>query len=111
MNMNLYLIMLIAVGILMVVGLVLGILIVVAEKFLHVEEDPRIAEVEKMLPNVNCGACGHAGCHDMAECIVSGEQKKLSDCKPGKMDKNLVPIVEYMKSHPDKDGTLHVPSV
>lgn len=109
--MNLWIIMLIASGVLLAIGFILGILIVVAEKFLHVEEDPRIAEVEKMLPNVNCGACGHAGCHDMAEAIVSGEQKKLSDCKPGKKDKNFDPIIEYMKNHPDPDGKVHYPSL
>lgn len=109
--MNLWIIMLIASCVLLAIGFILGILIVVAEKFLHVEEDSRIAEVEKMLPNVNCGACGHAGCHDMAEAIVSGEQKKLSDCKPGKKDKNFDPIIEYMKNHPDPDGKVHYPSL
>ena len=109
--MNLWLIMIIAGGVLLAIGLILGILICVAEKFLHVQEDTRIQDIEKMLPNVNCGACGHAGCHSMAEAIVSGEQKKLSDCKPGKKDKNFDPIIEYMKNHPDPDGTLHVPSL
>lgn len=109
--MNLYIIMVIAFAVLLAIGLILGILIIVAEKFLHVEEDSRIADVEKMLPNFNCGACGHAGCHDMAEAIVSGEQKKISDCKPGKKDKNFDPIIEYMKNHPDKDGSVHYPSI
>lgn len=103
--------MIIAGGILLLISAILGILILVAEKFLHVEEDTRIADVEKMLPNVNCGACGHAGCHDMAEAIVKGEQKKLSDCKPGKKDKNFDPIINYMKEHPDNDGTVHYPSI
>ena len=109
--MNLWIVMRIAGGILLAIGLVLGILIVVAEKFLHVEEDSRIADVEKMLPNFNCGACGHAGCHDMAEAIVKGEQKKLSACKPGNKEKNYDPIINYMKEHPDADGTLHVPTI
>ena len=37
------------------------ILYFVAQKF-RVEEDPRIDEVEKMLPGANCGGCGFAGC-------------------------------------------------
>ena len=37
------------------------ILYFVARKF-RVEEDPRIDEVEKMLPGANCGGCGFAGC-------------------------------------------------
>ena len=37
-----------------------AILYVVAQKF-KVEEDPRIDEVEKMLPGANCGGCGFPG--------------------------------------------------
>ena len=37
------------------------ILYFVAEKF-KVEEDPRIDEVEELLPGANCGGCGFAGC-------------------------------------------------
>ncbi len=97
--------------ILLALGLILGAVLVWAEKVFHVEEDTRIADVEKMLPNFNCGACGHAGCHAMAESIVKGEQKKLSACKPGKKDKNFDPIIKYMEEHPDKDGTKHIPTV
>ena len=95
--------------ILLALGLILGAVLVWAEKVFHVEEDKRIADVEKMLPNFNCGACGHAGCHSMAESIVSGEQKKLSACKPGKKDKNFDPIAAYLNSTPGPDGkSLHV---
>lgn len=45
------------------------ILYVVAQKF-KVEEDPRIDQVEKMLPGANCGGCGFAGCRGMAEALV-----------------------------------------
>ena len=37
------------------------ILYFVAQKF-KVYEDPRIDDVEKMLPGANCGGCGYAGC-------------------------------------------------
>ena len=92
-------------------GLVLGVLLVIAEKLLHVEEDPRIAEVEKMLPNANCGACGFPGCHGMAEALVKGEVKKASACKVGKKEKNFDPIIAYLSTHPDTDGTKHVPTL
>ena len=87
--------------ILLALGLILGAVLVWAEKVFHVEEDKRIADVEKMLPNCNCGACGHAGCHSMAESIVSGEQK----------NKNFDPIIKYMEEHPDADGTKHIPTI
>ncbi|MFA6624151.1 MAG: (Fe-S)-binding protein [Bacilli bacterium] len=92
-------------------GVILGIALVISEKFLHVEEDKRISDVEKMLPNFNCGACGRAGCHAMAEAIVTGDCKKISDCKAGKKDKNYDPIIQYMDEHPDADGTKHVPTI
>jgi electron transport complex protein RnfB len=90
-------------------AIVLAVGIVGFSILFHVEEDPRIAAVEKMLPNYNCGACGKAGCHDMAEALVSGEVKKVSQCKVGKKDKNYDPIVAYLASTPGPDGkTLDV---
>lgn len=97
--------------ILVVLGLVLGALLVVAAKVFYVKEDPRIAEVEKMLPGANCGACGKAGCHDMAEALVKGEVVKVSLCKVGKKDKTYDPIIAYLSEHPDDDGTKHVPTI
>lgn len=32
----------------------------------HVEEDPRIGEIESLLPGANCGGCGQSGCHAFA---------------------------------------------
>jgi len=92
-------------------GLVLGVFVTWAAKFFHVEEDPRIADVEKLLPNANCGACGYPGCHGMAEALVKGEVKKVSACKVGKKDKNYDPIIAYLNSHPNKDGTKNVPTL
>ena len=44
-----------------VLGVLLAVILYfVAQKF-KVEEDPRIDEVEKMLPGANCGGCGFAG--------------------------------------------------
>lgn len=55
-------------------GLLFGVLLAVAYRFLRVEEDPRIEMVEKMLPGSNCGACGEPGCRSFAEKLVSGER-------------------------------------
>lgn len=51
-------------------GLVAAVLLyLVAQKF-KVEEDPRIDEVQEVLPGANCGGCGFAGCRAMAEACV-----------------------------------------
>jgi len=53
----------------------LASLLVLANRKLHVEEDPRIDAVEEMLPHANCGACGYPGCRPFAEALVNGEAK------------------------------------
>jgi electron transport complex protein RnfB len=108
---NYWMIALIATGILMAIALVLAVVILIAERFFKVQEDPRIAEVEKMLPNANCGNCGYAGCHDMAEALVTGEEKKVSKCRVGNADKNFKPIIHYLETHPGPDGKTNVPTL
>lgn len=53
-------------------GLAFGLLLALAYRFLKVPEDPRIEQVEAMLPGSNCGACGEPGCRGLAEKIVAG---------------------------------------
>jgi Na+-translocating ferredoxin:NAD+ oxidoreductase subunit B len=62
----------IAIAIMGGLGLVFGLTLAVAYRFLRVAEDPRLEAVEAMLPGSNCGACGQPGCHAFAEAIVSG---------------------------------------
>ena len=94
-----------------VVGLVLGLALVTASMKFYVETDERVTQVRECLRGANCGACGYAGCHDLAEALVKGEAKKVSLCKVGKADKNFEPIIQYLDSHPDEDGTKHVPTL
>lgn len=62
----------ISVGFMAALGLLLAGVLVVANRFLFVYEDPRIDEVEELLPKANCGACGSAGCRAFAEGLVVG---------------------------------------
>ena len=94
-----------AVLILLGIGLVFGFGLAIAAKILYVKEDNRIEEVAKRLPNYNCGSCGYAGCHDLAEAIVTGKEQNLRKCKPGKEDANFKPIIEYLDQNPNEDGT------
>jgi Na+-translocating ferredoxin:NAD+ oxidoreductase RNF subunit RnfB len=50
-----------------------GVVLAVANRYLKVEEDPRIDAVEEMLPGSNCGACGQPGCRAFAEQVVGGD--------------------------------------
>ena len=59
-----------AAGFMAALGLILAAVLVVANRQLYVYEDPRIDEVEDLLPKANCGACGTAGCRQFAEMLV-----------------------------------------
>ena len=61
------------------------VLYFVARKF-RVEEDPRIDEVEKMLPGANCGGCGFAGCRGMADALVKRDDISALFCPVGGSD-------------------------
>ncbi len=54
-------------------GLLFGVILAVAYHYLKVDEDPRIAETEELLPGTNCGACGEPGCLPFAIKLVAGE--------------------------------------
>ena len=58
------------------------ILYFVAQKF-KVEEDPRIDDVEKMLPGANCGGCGFAGCRGLSEALVKNDDISSLFCPVG----------------------------
>lgn len=75
------------------VGLTFGILIALANAKLRVWEDPRIGEVEEVLPNNNCGACGFAGCRAFAEALVKGETTPADCTVMGDDDRDEVAAV------------------
>ncbi|MFZ5425868.1 MAG: RnfABCDGE type electron transport complex subunit B [Thermodesulfobacteriota bacterium] len=54
-------------------GFAAAALLAVASRLLYVKEDPRIAQVEGVLPGANCGGCGYAGCSGAAAAVVAGK--------------------------------------
>ncbi len=64
------------------VGAVCGVALALAAKYLAVEEDPRIEEVNELLPGANCGGCGFAGCADYAKAIIVNDAA-INLCTPG----------------------------
>jgi len=69
---------LITVAFMLGLGFLLSVALVLANRKLWVFEDPRIDEVEEMLPSTNCGACGTAGCRPFAEALIVGDIKPAS---------------------------------
>ena len=58
------------------------ILYFVAQKF-KIFEDPRIDEVQPILPQANCGGCGFAGCRNFAEALVKADSFEGLNCPVG----------------------------
>jgi len=76
------------------VGLFFGFLIAMANKKFYVWEDPRIGEVEELLPNSNCGACGLPGCRAFAEAVVDGKEQPSGCTVMGEED--LADVASYL---------------
>lgn len=53
-------------------GLIFGVLLGYASKKFAVEVDERVPRVREVLPGVNCGGCGYAGCDAYAQAVVDG---------------------------------------
>lgn len=58
------------------------ILYFVAQKF-KVYEDPRIDQVEEVLPAANCGGCGFPGCRNFADACVKAPDLDAMYCPVG----------------------------
>lgn len=78
--------------VLSVLGALFGIGLAIAAKKLAVASDPRVDEVEPLLPGANCGACGYPGCRGLAEAIVGG-QAPITACP---VNKDPSPIAQVM---------------
>ena len=64
-------------------GLFFALVLAFASEKLKVREDPKVEELTEALPGLNCGACGQAGCHDLAEKIVAQGALDNLRCPPG----------------------------
>jgi len=86
--------MLVAPAIMVGIGLFFGTILAIAQRFLKVDEDPRIEATNELLPGTNCGACGQPGCLPFAEKLVTGEVDP-GECTVS-TDDNLEQIAEYL---------------
>ena len=83
--------------ILSVLGLVLALVLFFIAKKFKVEEDPRIDEIEKVMPGANCGGCGFAGCRAFADAAVKAPNLDNQFCPVGGNDvmKKVAAILGY----------------
>ena len=65
------------VGLSLIFGAVLGY---AAVRF-KIEGDPIVEQLDNLLPQTQCGQCGHPGCRPYAQAIANGEA--INKCPPG----------------------------
>ncbi len=66
-----------------ILGIVAAVILYYVVQLFKVEEDPRIDEVEKLLPGANCGGCGFAGCRGFAVAMVESDDISELYCPVG----------------------------
>jgi electron transport complex protein RnfB len=72
---------LVAVFALLALAAVFGALLGFASEKFRVEGDPIVEQIDALLPQTQCGQCGHPGCRPYAEAIAAGEEHNR--CPPG----------------------------
>lgn len=70
-----------AVIVLIVFALFAGGLLGFASQKFKVEADPLVEQIDALLPQTQCGQCGHPGCRPYAEAVANGEA--INHCVPG----------------------------
>jgi len=96
--------------ILTVLGLLLALILYLVAKKFKVEEDPRIDEVEKVMPGANCGGCGFAGCRAFADSAVKASNLDGHFCPVGGNDvmRKVASILGYeVKDVAPRVAVLH----
>ncbi|MGN0190371.1 MAG: Fe-S cluster domain-containing protein [Candidatus Cryptobacteroides sp.] len=71
------------IAVITLLGLVLAVSIFLVAKKFTVKEDPRIDQVEAVMPGANCGGCGFAGCRAFATACVGADNLDKTFCPVG----------------------------
>lgn len=69
--------------VLLALGLISAVLLYFVSKKFEVHEDPRIGEVNEVLPQANCGGCGFPGCAAFASACVGSDNLEGLFCPVG----------------------------
>ena len=65
-----------------IIGLIAGVGLSLASKFMAVPVDEKQEKIREALPGANCGACGFSGCDGYAAAVAAGEASP-DKCAPG----------------------------
>ena len=59
-----------------------ALILLIASIKLRVQVDPKVEAVYDVLPHIDCGACGFAGCASYAKAVVA-DPELIGRCAPG----------------------------
>lgn len=62
------------------IGIIAAAVLYFVAKTFHVYENPKIAEIEELLPGANCGGCGFSGCHAFAKGCAETDSLDKFNC-------------------------------
>ena len=90
-------------GILILTGIAffISIIIVILDILLK-KNDNLIDEIEKRLPNYNCGGCGFGSCKGMATCILK-DPDAYKKCRPLRDKTELLKFLDENKIKYNKE--------
>lgn len=63
-------------------GAAFALVLLIASIKLKVQADPKVEQVHEVLPKIDCGACGYAGCGSYAKAVVA-DPDLIGRCAPG----------------------------
>ncbi|KHF25322.1 electron transport complex subunit RsxB [Solemya velum gill symbiont] len=89
-----------------------GLLLGYAAVRFHIEGDPIADQIDQMLPQTQCGQCGHPGCRPYADAIARGEDE-INKCAPGGHE-TIIALADLLGRDPiamDEDIEIRPPSV
>jgi len=64
----------------------LGAGLAIASRKLKVKKDEKVESLVAVLPGLNCGVCGYAGCEFYAKAMASETDLEITKCSPGGPD-------------------------
>jgi len=87
-----------------------AVVLLIASRKLKVEVDPKIEQIHEALPNLDCGACGYAGCGSYAKAVLA-DPELLGACAPGGADVSAaiakILNLQVSESGPPKRPIVH----
>jgi electron transport complex protein RnfB len=86
-----------------------ALVLLIASVKLKVEVDPKVQEIHGILPNLDCGACGFAGCGQYAKAVLE-DPELLGKCAPGGAATSAK-IADILNLHVSDSGPLKKPIV